>query len=134
MVEVLTDDLFGGSKKRQTGGYKFIQLELRDGQAHLTLNRPPHNVLNAEMLTEIGLAIESLYDHSEIKVILLRAAKGTKSFSGGVEIPEYTVQRVFQMLDAFRRVFDSLIEIGKPLLVAVNGPALGGGCELAAFG
>ncbi|MFQ5723738.1 MAG: enoyl-CoA hydratase/isomerase family protein [Terriglobia bacterium] len=131
MVEVLTDELFG---ERKEGAYKFILWELRDGQARLTLNRPPHNVLNAEMLIEIGVAIESLHEHPEVKVILLQAAKGSKSFCGGVDLPEYTTQRVFQMLDAFARVFSSSLEVGKPIVVAVNGKALGGGCELAAFG
>lgn len=134
MVEVLTDQLYGGERKRTAEGYKFIQWELRDGQARLTLNRPPHNVLNAEMLTEIALAIESLHDHPEVKVILLQAAQGSKSFCGGVDLPEYTTQRVFQMLDAFARVFNSSLDVGKPIVVAVNGPAYGGGCELAAFG
>lgn len=134
MVEVLTDDLFGGEHKRKTEEYKFIQWEVRDGQARLTLNRPPHNILNAEMLTEIALAMESLHDHPEVRAILLQAAKDSKSFCGGVDIPEYTAQRVFQMLDAFARIYTASLDVGKPMVIAVNGPALGGGCELAAFG
>lgn len=132
MVEVMTDELFGGEK--EPAGYKFIQWELRDGQARLTLNRPPHNILHAEMLTEIALAIETLHDHPDVKVVLLQGAKESKSFCGGVDLPEYTTQRVFQMLDAFARVLRSSLDVGKPIVVAVNGPALGGGCELAAFG
>ena len=132
MVEVLTDELYGGERKE--GAYKFIQWELRDGTARLTLNRPPHNVLNAEMLTEIAQACESLHDHPEVKVVLLQASKDSKSFCGGVDLPEYTTQRVFQMLDAFARVFKASLDVGKPIIVAVNGPALGGGCEMAAFG
>src|SRR3990172_95985 len=134
MVEVLNDELFGGEHKRRTEAYKFIQWELRDGQARITLNRPPHNILNTEMLTEIALAIESLHDHPEVRGVLLQAAKDSKSFCGGVDIPEYTAQRVFQMLDAFARIYTASLDVGKPLVVAVNGPALGGGCELAAFG
>src|SRR3990167_5603034 len=117
MVEVMTDEMFGGEKKE--GAYKFIQWEMRDGQARLTLNRPPHNGLNAEMLGEIATAFEGLHDHPEIKVVLVQAAKESKSFCGGGDLPEYTTQRVFQMLDSFSRVFAA---------------SLGGGCELAAFG
>lgn len=132
MVEVMTDEMFG--PKKETGQFKFIRWELGDGQGRLTLNRPPHNILNAEMLTEMAVTMEGLHDRPDIKVVLLQAAKESKSFCGGVDIPEYTAQRVFQMLDSFGRVFNALIESGKPLVVAVNGQALGGGCELAAFG
>ncbi|MFQ5816819.1 MAG: enoyl-CoA hydratase/isomerase family protein [Terriglobia bacterium] len=132
MVEVVTDEMFGEKKGKLA--FKFIRWELRDGQARLTLNRPPHNVLNAEMLTEMALALESLHDAPNVKVVLLQAAKESKSFCGGVDLPEYTTQRVFQMLDAFAHVFNASLEVGKPIVVAVNGPALGGGCELAAFG
>lgn len=134
MVEVMTDKLFGGEQKRKAQDYKFVKWELRDGHARLTLNRPPHNILNAEMLAEIAFSIESLHDHPEVRAVLLQAAPKCKSFCGGVDIPEYTNQRVFQMLDAFARVFTASLDVGKPLIVAVNGPALGGGCELAAFG
>lgn len=134
MVEVLTDDLFGGDKKKKKEGYRFIQWQVGDGEARIILNRPPHNALNAEMLTEIALALETLYDNAEVKVVLLQAVEGSKSFCGGVDLPEYTTARVFQMLDAFARVFSASLQIGKPLLVGVNGAALGGGCELAAFG
>lgn len=130
MVETATE-MFGEKKETE---FKFIHWERRDGQARLTLNRPPHNILNTDMLTEMALALESLHDAPEVKVVLLQASKESKSFCGGVDLPEYSSQRVFQMLDAFARVFKASIEVGKPLVVAVNGPALGGGCELAAFG
>ncbi|MBI2956419.1 MAG: enoyl-CoA hydratase/isomerase family protein [Acidobacteria bacterium] len=134
MVEVLTDEVYGGEPKKEREPYKLIRWQLRDGQAHLTLNRPPHNYLNAEMLTEMALALESLHEHPEVKVVLIEAGKDAKFFCGGVDLPEYTTQRVFQMLDAFARVFRASLDVGKPIVVAVNGPALGGGCELAAFG
>ncbi len=134
MVEVMTDDMYGGEEKKKALSFKFIKWELKEGQAHLTLNRPPHNVLNGEMLSEIAIAMESLGDHPEIKVVVMRAVEGSKSFCAGVDLPEYTNQRVFQMLDSFRRVFVASVEIGKPLIIGVNGPALGGGCELAVFG
>lgn len=134
MVEVLTDELYGGEHKRAHGDFKYIRWELRDGQAWLTMNRPPHNILNALMLAEMAMVLEDLHNHPEIKVVLLKAAKECESFCGGVDLPEYTSKRVFQMLDAFAHVFIASLEVGKPLVVAVNGPALGGGCELAAFG
>lgn len=134
MVEVMTHEMYGGEEKKKALTFKFIKWEHKDGQARLTLNRPPHNVLNAEMLSEIAIAFESLGDHPEIKVVVMLASPESKSFCGGVDLPEYTQERVFQMLDAFRRVFVASVEIGKPLVIGVDGPALGGGCELAVFG
>ncbi len=134
MVEVMTHEMYGGEEKKKALTFKFIKWKHQDGQARLTLNRPPHNVLNAEMLSEIAIAFESLSNHPEIKVVVMLASSESKSFCGGVDLPEYTQERVFQMLDAFRRVFVASVEIGKPLVIGVGGAALGGGCELAVFG
>jgi cyclohexa-1,5-dienecarbonyl-CoA hydratase len=57
-----------------------------------------------------------------------------KVFCGGIDVGEYTSQRVFQMLDAFHAAFAGMMEVGKPVLCVINGPAIGGGAELAAFG
>ena len=57
-----------------------------------------------------------------------------KVFSGGIDIGEYTSERVFQMLDAFHSAFSAMLDVGKPVICAVNGPAIGGGTELALFG
>ena len=66
------------------------------------------------------------------KLIVLDSA--CKVFSGGIDIGEYTSQRVFQMLDAFHGAFAAMLEVGKPVVCVVNGPAIGGGAELALFG
>ncbi len=100
--------------------------------ARLTLNRPEHNLLNEPMLRELTSGIEWAGDDEAIKLILIDSA--CKTFSGGIDVGEYTAQRVFQMTDAFHRVFLAMIEVGKPVMVVVDGPAIGGGSELAAFG
>lgn len=114
--------------------YKHIIWKLDGPVAAMTLNRPPYNVMNTEMLVEMGHAIESLSEHEELKVVVMRAAPGSKAFSAGVDIEEYSAQRVFQLVDAFHRIFTNILDIGKPVITVVEGPALGGGCELAAFG
>lgn len=112
--------------------FKFIRYQLDKNTARLTLNRPEHNLLNEAMLRELATGIEEAGAISEVKLIVLDSA--CKVFSGGIDLGEYTHQRVFQVLDAFESAFIAMLEISKPVLVVVNGPAVGGGSELAAIG
>jgi len=100
--------------------------------AHLRLDRPTQNLLNERMLMEIASGISSVSEKRDIKMILLDSEG--KTFSGGIELGEYTQRRVFQLLDAFHTAFSAMMDTSKPVLVVVNGPAYGGGAELAALG
>jgi cyclohexa-1,5-dienecarbonyl-CoA hydratase len=111
---------------------KFIQFDSSSFVARITLNNPPYNVLTVPMMVEIAEAIESLSSRNEIKAILLSATG--KMFSAGISLEDSKADRVFQTLDAFNRVFLAIREISKPLIVVVNGPAVGAGSELVAFG
>jgi cyclohexa-1,5-dienecarbonyl-CoA hydratase len=126
-VEVRTQ-----SKRLTPEEFQFIQLRVEQNVARLTLNRPDHNLLNETMLREISDAISFAGDQKEVRLIVLDSA--CRVFSGGVDVGEYTSDRVFQMIDAFHSVFASMLETSKPVLTVVNGPAIGGGAELAAFG
>ena len=112
--------------------FKFVKVRVEGDVGHLTLDRPDHNLLNERMLTELAVGINSLGDRNNIKLIILDSA--AKAFCGGIEIGEYTQRRVFQLLDAFHGAFSAMLDTSKPLLVVVNGPAFGGGAELAALG
>ncbi len=112
--------------------FKFLKVRVEGDVGHLTLDRPDHNLLNERMLSELAVGINSLGDRNNIKLIILASA--TKAFCGGIEIGEYTQRRVFQLLDAFHGAFSAMLDTSKPLLVVVNGPAFGGGAELAALG
>jgi cyclohexa-1,5-dienecarbonyl-CoA hydratase len=100
--------------------------------AHITLNNPPYNVLTVPLMREIAEAIESLNGRGDIKAILLDSSQRT--FSAGIGVEDSKADRVFSTLEAFNRVFEAIREISKPLIVVVNGPAIGAGSELAAFG
>ena len=112
--------------------YKFIEFDIDESLARITLNHPPYNVLTVALMTELADAIESLESHGEVKCILLDSSQ--KTFSAGISIEDSKPDRVFQTLEAFNRVFQSIAEISKPLIVVVNGPAIGAGSELVAFG
>lgn len=131
--EVNVEEMITGSAELKPQDFKFIRYKHDGPVVRITLNRPEHNLLNERMLMEIARGIEILGDTSGVKLIIIDSAL-PKVFSGGIEVGEYTAQRVFQMLDAFHRVFVAMIDVGKPVMVIVNGPALGGGSELAAFG
>lgn len=119
-------------KRREPQEFEYVQLRLDSGVARLTLNRPEHNLLNEDMLRELVDGIAFVASHEEVKLIVLDSA--CKVFCGGIDVGEYTSERVFQMLDAFHSVFAGILETSKPVLCVVNGPAIGGGAELAAFG
>src|SRR5437016_4161249 len=111
---------------------KFIQFDIANNIARITLNHAPYNVLTVPMMTELAQSIESLNGRGDIKAILISSAQ--KTFSAGISLEDSRPDRVFQTLEAFNRVFAAIREISKPLIMVVNGPAIGAGSELVAFG
>jgi len=109
----------------------FISFEKNHGLARIILSRPPANILNMEMMSEIGEAIDTLYNAEEVKLIVFSSS--CRFFSGGIDMEEHEPGQVFQLLEAFHKIFLTIADLGKPTLAIVNGPALGGGCELATF-
>jgi len=112
--------------------YKHILYDTSTHVARITLNNPPYNVLSVPLMKEMAEAIEGLGGHPGTKAILLDSSQ--KTFSAGIALEDSKSDRVFQTLDAFNRVFQAIREISKPLIVVVNGPAIGAGSELVAFG
>ena len=108
-----------------------IVFERKNGYARITLNRPPVNALNIEMLTEIGDAIENLHNEDHTKLIIINSA--CRVFSAGIDMTDHAPSKVFQLLEAFHKIFLVMADLAKPTLAAVNGAALGAGCELATF-
>jgi len=91
------------------------------------------NALNAQTLDELRRAILELKHDAAIRVVILTGA-GEKSFIAGADINELAVQSPIDGREHAIRgqhVFDLIEHMGKPVIAAINGYALGGGCELA---
>ena len=108
-----------------------INFRIEDRVARISLARPPLNVLNITMMREITAALVEATQR-EIVAIVFDADKNSRAFSAGVAIEEHVVETIYQMLDSFHAIFRQLEQIGKPTVAVVDGPALGGGCELVA--
>jgi len=114
--------------------YQTLLVESTPGLAYVTINRPDKlNALNAQAKQELVQVFEQIKHDPEIHVVILTGA-GEKSFVAGTDIGELTelnadTGKLFAM--GGQEVFDRIENLGKPVIAAVNGYALGGGCELA---
>ncbi|NUQ36525.1 MAG: enoyl-CoA hydratase/isomerase family protein [Caldilineales bacterium] len=106
----------------------FLTIEITDGVAVLTLNRPPVNVLHLPMLRELDAALAALAEDEGVRALIVQAAG--KLFSAGVDVADHTADKVGEMIPLFDRVCQALAEFPTPTVAAVQGHALGGGCEL----
>src|SRR5574341_73169 len=103
-----------------------VIIEKSNSIAKLTLNKPPVNVINIALMKELSAALDQARD---AKVVVI-GAQG-KLFSAGVDIKEHTADRVEEMLREFHAVIKKIWGLEPPTVAAVQGSALGGGCELA---
>src|SRR4051812_46070294 len=114
----------------------FDNLQLgREGRiALVTIARPQVlNALNRQTLAELGRAAEALRQDPDVRVVIITGA-GEKAFVAGADISELASLTAVQAQEHARlgqRVFDAIEQLGKPVIAAINGFALGGGCELA---
>src|SRR5713101_6090822 len=112
MIEpVNAEEYVSQREKRKPDQFEHVKMRFEGGVARMTLNRPDHNLLNEAMLREMADGVGFAGEHNEVKLIVLDSA--CKVFCGGIDIGEYTSQRVFQMLDAFHAAFAGMLEVGK---------------------
>ncbi|MBK5288243.1 MAG: enoyl-CoA hydratase/isomerase family protein [Acidimicrobiia bacterium] len=101
-----------------------------DGVVALRLNRPPMNPLSQALLTAIGDAAEDLGRDPGVKAVVVFGSE--KALAAGADIKEFGDQETARSIGAtFRRAFDGLAAIPRPVIAGVSGFALGGGMELA---
>ncbi len=117
--------------------YRFEHLEVEDrdgGLFRVTVSRPEVlNALNDATIAEIDRCFAQLKEDPSARVVVLTGS-GPKSFVAGADIQELAGQSATEGRDRSRRgqrAFDRIEQLGKPTIAAVNGFALGGGCELA---
>jgi enoyl-CoA hydratase len=114
--------------------FENLRYEKKDQIALITIARPKvMNALNAPTLQELERAFQAVRDDAEIRVAIL-TGEGEKAFVAGADITEFVGLNALgaEELSVRGQAIYSLIEnCGKPVIAAVNGFALGGGCELA---
>ncbi len=116
------------------GSFQTLLGHLEEGVLTLIINRPDKmNALNQTVLSELEQAIEQFEQDQTIKGVILTGA-GEKAFVAGADISEFNgadVIKAMEMASKGQAIFDRLEKNKKPIIAAVNGFALGGGCELA---
>lgn len=107
--------------------YETIIVEKEGNIGIITLNRPPANSVNFALLKDLDRALDQFEEDKEVRVLIITGA-GEKGFSAGFDVTE--AARAAEIGNTGRAVFSRIERYPKPVVAAINGYALGGGCEL----
>ncbi len=111
-----------------------ILTEIKDAICIITINRPDKlNALNKNTIAEIGVAVKDAEGNADVRGIIITGA-GAKAFVAGADISEFAgfnLEEGKKLSAHGHQVFNSIESCSKPVVAAVNGFALGGGCEVA---
>jgi enoyl-CoA hydratase len=114
--------------------YQTLLLDVKDNIAVVTLNRPDKlNALNAQTINDLNSVFDELKENEEVYVIVLTGS-GEKAFVAGADIKELNKLDMISATEFAAKgqgIFTKIEKFDKPVIAAVNGFALGGGCELA---
>ncbi|EPR28891.1 MULTISPECIES: enoyl-CoA hydratase/isomerase family protein [Geobacillus] len=113
--------------------YEFLQCEIENRVAVVSIHRPPLNPLNTKVFQELSALIDELEANQQVGAIIITGT-GEKAFVAGADIHEMMdldLAGMMEMNKISRSAFLKIENASKPVIAAVNGLALGGGCELA---
>ena len=114
--------------------FQNLKTEIKDGIYFLTINRPDKlNALNRQTVVEIGEAVKEAIEDKTVMGIII-TGEGQKAFVAGADIKEFmslSGEQGKQLARSGQEIFQSIENSPKPVIAAVNGFALGGGCELS---
>ena len=106
-----------------------IQVDIAEGVARVTFDRPKHNVFNIDMMREFIGVLEELGADEALKCVVLQGAG--RSWCAGVDVGDHKPDMAQEMIDTFNRSLELIEGMAVPTIAAVHGACLGGGMEYA---
>jgi cyclohexa-1,5-dienecarbonyl-CoA hydratase len=107
-----------------------VKVENKERVVHITMDRPPLNVLDIPLFRELDAVLTACAEDTVTDVMVIEGA-GQRGFSAGVDIRDHTREKVPEMLDVVHGVIRKLFMVPQVTIALVRGVCLGGGCELA---
>ena len=114
-------------------GREFISYVIEKATAIIVINRPPVNALNSDLMNELGEAFEEIGSNANVRAVILTGAGG-RVFVAGADVNDvlgYGRQEGEDFSFMGQKIINKIANFNRPVICAVNGLALGGGCELA---